>query len=98
MAYLQAVDHLLAVTVGTGLVQFVAGQEAEEGEEWLPPSQRRTLTLFFDQGSPSFSMATWCLFRARLRMAPVAGIFHREWNDAALGIKRASCWWAVVAS
>eukprot|EP00974_Lingulodinium_polyedra_P030799 2964885-Lingulodinium_polyedra.AAC.1 len=76
MAYLQAFGYLLAVIVGTGFVQFVAGQEAEEGEAWLPPSLRRTFACFFDQGSPFFTMATCGVFRGRLRVAPAADIFH----------------------
>ena len=31
-------------------------------------------------------------------MVAVPDIYHREWNDVSLGIKRSGLWWAVVAS
>ena len=95
--HLKALDNMLLMVVGEGLMTFQAIDDADKwvGLAWngnTPP----VLLLHLDQGSRAWAM-TWLIhYKLCCRFIAMRDLFHREWNDVRLALGDANSWWVVL--
>eukprot|EP00974_Lingulodinium_polyedra_P006089 576266-Lingulodinium_polyedra.AAC.1 len=44
------------------------------------------------------ALATFLLYHLKCRLVPMRDIYHREWNDVKLALKKSDLWYAVLLS
>ena len=87
----KALDHMLQLVLGCGLVRFVYDPAARWVDRALP-----VLVLHGDEASPNLSMACWLMYKAKVRCIWMRDIYHRAWNDVSITLRRAGLWWVVL--
>ena len=90
---IKAIDKMLKVMLGMGFAMFLASGAdlcLAEMETFHP-----TLVLHLDEGSPGYAKIWFLMYGLPLRVMPMRDVFHREWNDARLGLSESHLWWIV---
>eukprot|EP00974_Lingulodinium_polyedra_P059551 5736221-Lingulodinium_polyedra.AAC.1 len=89
---LKALDKVLVSILGVGLAAFKPGTPQATSGTGAGSSHARPplLVLHMDEGSPGFAFVWWASYWAKLRVAFVRDVFHREWNDCKLSITRSN--------
>jgi hypothetical protein len=95
--HLRAINNCLVLMTGRGLEQFMPTDEAEMSQATgYGRRPRRVLTCCLDQGLAGYSMMSFLLYKAQLRVVHINDIYHREWNDVKYGLQRTHLWQSVV--
>ena len=80
MSHIEALDKMLLLSIGEGLVAFQCGDKSDEEIVKTMLETRRlapTLILHADEGSPAYSMNWFLVYSSDLRFIPVHDIYHR---------------------
>lgn len=92
--YFVALDHILHLVYGKSLATFCPPPDQPAPPQ--PLSQRPTLVMWQDEGSPGFALSWYLLFHCKARYLPIRDPLHREWNDLKGALRQAGVWWVVL--
>ena len=87
--FLRTIDYLLVLTLGFGLASFCKASQA-------PLLQRPLLLLHTDEGSSGMAAVWFLKSHLDCRFFHFRDIFHREWNDVTLALRRCGLDWTIL--